>query len=332
MFALPRPLAGAVVCLAVILIISAPAAHSDNLTIPIENKTKKTISDITIKVLNQGTITGISDLDSFNDPPAKDLGKSTLTLSGGSIPPTGKTSVVLGTDKVAPKYDVIGLSFTDSTKRGTSTGDDIFSLAVQGGPTGKTFAGVAIPPNQFGYFYEFDRTASFPSSPSRFEVMTGSAPTSAGVLNNTWAVADLLNDLPSNQVSGGAAPLDDHMLPENLTGNLGISPATWTFSGDRMTAAYSTAFNVNDASSVLWFTNGLPPEVGGPLGVTGQNALIFGGEALLFTNGVVSPTVPEPSSVLLVGSGLAALAASYWWRRRPEVEQRGQHFKNAELA
>jgi hypothetical protein len=176
---------------------------------------------------------------------------------------------------------------------------------------------VTIPPNEFGYFYQFDRTALFSSSPTRFEVMTGSAPSSVGVLNNTWAVADLVNDLPGNLASGGAVPLDDHMLPENLTGKSGISPGTWTFSGDRMAATFSTAFNVNDVSSVLWFTNPLAPEVGGPLGVTGQNALIFGGENLLFTNGVVSPTVPEPSNVILLGSGLAGLAA-YLWRRQHE--------------
>jgi hypothetical protein len=129
----------------------------------------------------------------------------------------------------------------------------------------------------------------------------------------------LLGDLPVNITNGGAVSgLDNHMVPENLTGNPGIAPSAWTFKGDRMTATYGTSFNVNDVASALWFTSGQAPAIGGPQGADGQNAVIFAGDNILFTNGVVSTMIPEPSSGLMVTCLLMALGAYCrpWQRQR----------------
>lgn len=285
-------------CLAACGVLMVGRVGADPLQIPIKNNSSKTISDISFKVLAGGKITDVPDRDSFQAPAATSLGKSVLTLDGGTIAPGTSTSVILDTDKVAPRYEVIGVSFTDKSKRGTSTGDDIFSLAVWGGPAGQNFAGAQIAPNEYGYFFQFDRNALFSASPTRFDVIVGAAPTASGVIGNTWSVPQLSDDLPVNLGTGDLAILNNDMLPSTMTGNAGIAPVSWQYAGGRMSAIYASNFGLGDASSVLWFTSPAAPEIGGLLGADGKNALLYAGDTLLFTNGVTAP-VPEPSALWL---------------------------------
>jgi hypothetical protein len=131
-----------------------------------------------------------------------------------------------------------------------------------------------------------------------------------GYISNTWPVNLLLNDLPQDIAIDGSVTygIIDHMDAENLSGNAGIAPSQWFYSTGKMTALYTSAFNPGDISDILWFTHPGEPEIGGPLGIDGDNARIFsGGDTVLqFTNGVITPT-PEPSVMALLALGSVML-------------------------
>jgi hypothetical protein len=147
------------------------------------------------------TVTSVIDEDSFATFRITNAGgKGFVRFDGGNIPKNTDRSVIIETGAATgSKFDLIKESFVDGTERGKSAKDDIFSKAIPGGPSGTDFAGVNIPANQFGYFYQFDRNSLFPQSPDRFEIVIGDqSPTSLGFLSNTWLVSQLIDDLPED--------------------------------------------------------------------------------------------------------------------------------------
>lgn len=280
--------------------------------------TQKHVKDAGIKIVN-GTPKGCSDLGGFG---SFKPGTNSFTFDGGDIQSGGAhelTLQVTPTDPTKPvkakwtKFSSQDNASIPSKKemRSTSDKDDIFSKAVWGGPSGTSFLGVSIPANQWAYFYQFDRSPDYTATPDHFEMdVGGGSPTAMGYISNTWPVNLLLNDLPQDIAIDGSVTygIIDHMDAENLSGNAGIAPSQWFYSTGKMTALYTSAFNPGDISDILWFTHPGEPEIGGPLGIDGDNARIFsGGDTVLqFTNGVITPT-PEPSVMALLALGSVML-------------------------
>ncbi len=84
-----------------------------------------------------------------------------------------------------------------------------------------------------------------------------------------------------------------------------------------MTASYAVdAFNVGDAASILWFIHALNGEIGGLLGVGGNNATLSSGGITIFENGTITPQlIPEPSTLVLFTISSISLLG-YGWRLR----------------
>ena len=275
------------------------------------NKTK-TLEDLILKFPGVN-VNSVDNIDGFKGSAFKNIQSGGyVALTGGMIPPQSDVmSLKITLAQLPPVTLYQKYSFTDGSQYSQSAGDDIFSTAIFGGSSGTNFAGVSIPAHQYGYFYQFDRNSLFTQSPDAFAIAVGGAPTSSGVLLNTWSVSLLSSDFPSSS----PALLDDHMTPENLTGTPGISPASWSFSDGQMLATYSTTFGIGDVASVLWYTSPLAPELGGPLGVGGNNASLSAGGQVLFTNGVLS-SVPEPSSLMLLTIGTLGFIGYAGHRRK----------------
>jgi len=295
-------------------LLSASAAYADVLvTIDFKNE-GPALKDLVHKVRDADVkITGVDDKDGFQACDVLKDGKI-LKCDGGNIAKNETITLKVRFNKEPSDFRLIGDSKVDKNKRGTSAKDDIFSTAIFGGLSGTSFAGVSIPANQYGYFYQFDRNALFGQSPDQFEILIGSTPPTAfGFLPDTWPVSLLANDLPQDLLTGTVLSIQDHMTPDFLTGMPGVNPTSWSFSGDRMIARYSQgAFQVGDVASVLWFIDPLPPEVGGPLGTGENNAFISAGNVLMFTNSALAPSIPEPSTILLLAAGLGVLAICAW--------------------
>jgi hypothetical protein len=310
--------------IAVLLNSSPEKSRADQIDIStkINNKTDKAIKDATITFEKPAGIkvTGVPDLDSFNSVTRKD---NTVKLDDGNIPagkadtPRIRLDVPKGTTDVTVKISEI--SYRNLVEvRGTGPTTDTFSRAVFGGATGTTFAGVSIPALQYGYFYEFYRSAALGQSPTLFTVgMGGATPVQFGVLSNTWSPSLLTGDLPGfTGPINSTFPLDvqDHMVPDQLTGTPGIMPSSLSFVSGSLEASYTSPFAPGDAASVLWFISPNAPEVGGPDGLGGQNASFFSGGTLLATDSILSP-VPAPSSVGLLVVGITVLATTLVGRR-----------------
>ena len=208
--------------------------------------------------------------------------------------------------------------------RSTSAGVDMFSKAVEGGASGTSFLGVAIPANQYGYFYQFNAIRD--ASPDTFSVrMGGNSPASSGVLPDSWSYSALSTDLGGSVELGiGPTPVSvtDSMHESTLTGVSGVTPLSWTFSNGAMTANFATgAFGSSAPSAILWFTSPTPPDLGGPLGIEGENATLASQGAQLSSGGVIAP-VPEPVAAVLMLTGSLALS---FIRRRHKPESRNEN-------
>jgi hypothetical protein len=200
--------------------------------------------------------------------------------------------------------------------------DMIFSAAIFGGETGVDFAGVNVPANQTGYFYELQWTGAGPG-PQAFSVNIGTvSPTASGILNNTWLAANLLPTVTCQtdglgNVVACDATLEPGMVPQNLSGLPGSVPTSWVFTGDSMLAQFSTPLATGEESAVLWFTDVIGPSLGGPLGLAAPNAQLIGATGdVLFAASAEAPSVPEPPKLFLV---LSALAVSIILARRLDI-------------
>lgn len=319
--------------------------------LPIKNSdSKKTIKDVTVIVRNRPNversnpkIKTITSKGDFGKPDITDKDGKPIKFDSGSvkfdegnIKPGDDTTVIMEIEHNSGAGYVFAYSYSFVEKkkaRGTSpkNGFFIFNTAVFGGHTGTNFASIDIPANEWGYFYQFDRNLLFSESPDHFEINLGVCrPTSFGVLNNTWSVSMLLDDIPEIIVDPENPAVvelvvTDDMETENLTCIPGIAPDAWFFFDGKMIAMYSTLFNVNDVSSVLWFTSPLGPELGGPFGLDAENALLFSGGTLLFTNGVIAPS-GESTAIELV-SFTAEVGAdgtvTQTWETATEVDSAG---------
>ncbi len=193
--------------------------------------------------------------------------------------------------------------------RSTSGGDDMFSKSVEGGPAGASFLGVNIPANEYGYFYQFNALGG--QSPDAFTIrMGGSSPTSSGVLANSWSYSALSTDLGGLVELGigpAAVSVTDSMHQSTLTGIPGASPLSWTYGNGAMTASFAGgAFTSEAPSAILWFTSPTPPNLGGPLGIEGENGVLSLQGTPHSSGGVISP-IPEPVAAVLILAGSLAL-------------------------
>jgi len=260
---------------------------------------------------SNATFRRVVDSGTFTAPPnGTAVAGSSLKFTGASLAPADSTTV--GFD-VFLKFGYVGSGATiwnrrvtniiyraNDLRRGTSENGDVFASAVSGGTTGTTYAGVAIPANQWGYFYEF-ANPSQTDLPQSFSIaIGGGAPTNSGALTSTWNAVALAADLgdPSTDESP-TVNITNSMTTANLTSG-GVTPLSWSYSNGAMTAQYSPgSFASSAQSSVLWFTSATPPEYGGPMGLDGNpNATLVGANGLIDVGTLVSP-VPEPSSFAL---------------------------------
>lgn len=278
------------------------------------NNANAKLKDVVISA-SSGKITKVTDNGKFTSPAeGSNPNSASVKFDGADMAKCESTSIIVDTERDKPGLKILKMSWKDAngneTESAVSPKDDIFSYAVEGGAGGRTWAGVNIGAGEWGYFYQFDRNAEFDFSPDKFLLKLGSAPTSWGVLSNTWDVPLVQADFPLNMVTDGSVTyeLDDHMAPGYMTGSAGIAPLDWSYSGGSMVASYSSLFNIGDASSILWFTHKGRPELGGSMGLTGQNAELYAGSTRLFTNGAIAP-IPEPSVTALVLVGIGVLLA-----------------------
>jgi hypothetical protein len=261
------------------------------------------------------------DFDRPFGPPGPDSipirSKVTLTGFGPAPPPPPVIESGLGLvgdgGENSARFD-----YGSAELRSSSVGDDMFSKSVAGGATGASFLGVNIPANEYGYFYQFNATGR--QSPDSFSIRTGgNSPTTLGIIADSWSYSDLSQDL-GDAVELGIGPaaisVTDSMYQSELTGIPGVSPLSWTFGNGAMTASFSPgAFGSLAPSAILWFTSPTPPDLGGPLGIEGQNGVLSLQGAPLSSGGVISP-VPEPGTAVLVFFAGSAIVLSQGRRTR----------------
>jgi len=290
------------------------------------NEGSKTIKDLVfvIKKPAGAKITGVTDKDGFATGNVVD--DNMVKFDGGSVA-KDQTVTVKYTVNVEPDVTTHKESYADNGARSSDNGALVFAEAVYGGALGTTFAGVPIPAGQYGYFYQFTRNPVYPTSPDQFTVAIGSTPpTSVGVLPDTWPSSLLVTDQPDITVFDGSVTyqFNDHMVPAFLTGAPGIMPISWLFSNGVMVADFTSTFLPGDTSDVLWFTDPLPPELGGPLGLGGNNVSLLSGGSLEFATSEIAPTIPEGSSAALLGTALLILVAAISRHSSPRRIQRDQ--------
>jgi hypothetical protein len=309
-----------VVAIALVGRAKAEMIHTVTITVNNEDK-KKTLEDFTFQVTkpNGSRVAGSPDLMDFKGIRISPDDKSKANIFGGNIAPgaKGKVDISFGVPNGTKDADVKTGEFSykgDTALARANTGiNNIFSTAVSGGATGTTFAGVNIPANQWGYFYQFDPSL-FPHSPAQFATIVGGVVTGTGFLENTWNSSTLESDTQTATIDTTTSSssltfnIANHMLPEDLTGLAGKDPLSWGLVGSQMVATYST-FQSGDVPNILWYTDTAPPDLGGPLGFYAPNSSFFAADgSLLLTDAILAP-VPEPNAfVLLLGLGGIALA------------------------
>lgn len=282
---------------------------------------RNNLKDVTILTvgapLGALRIDGIDNLGPFTSNSR--TGGTAVRVDGAAIPPGGSGTVVVDLNfKPGPGIQPIlveDASFAPPRPPPVKTlmnfgySNMIFSAAISGGDTGVNFAGISIPANQTGYFYELQWNGANPG-PQAFSVNIGTVPpTASGILNNTWADANpnLLPTVTSCSDVSCDVTVEPGMVPENLSGSPGVVPASWAFTGDSMLAQFSAPLTAGAESAVLWFTDVLDPALGGPLGLAAENAQLIGPTGdVLFAASAKAPAVPEPSTLLVVSYVLAA--------------------------
>jgi hypothetical protein len=315
-----KPMHISVFSILAILFAAFTSAQAAVITIEVQVPRTETrrVKDLVIKV-KTGKVTKVTDNEVFRTPKeGSNPNSQTVKFDGGNIASGTTNSVIIETTGSDTHWKSLKVSYTNGDTRANSKGDDINSKVVYGGASGSTFLGIPIASHEYGYFFQFERNDSFPESPAFFEVVFNSstAPTSHGVISNTFDPA-LINadfgDFGSKELI-----VQDSMIASSLTGINGVAPADWFFDSleHKMIARYATnAFNVNDPASILWFTHSHAPALG--VVVSGSdNAFIKASDGtIIFTNSIDAPSIPEPTTYLLVATGLLGAFGSLRNRR-----------------
>ena len=300
----------------------APAVHATHPhTINIINRQTNThnIKDMVIEIIGIPSIDGIDAMGPFTKSTTS-KNKKAVKFDGAAIAPgmTGTVKIDL-THKVqgiSPvTLDEVSWSSSPLAFGISSISPMLFSGAIESGAVAPDFAGIPIPAGEYLYVYEINWLGSGPG-PTKFEVaMDAGAPTSLGVLDNTWAPASLLPfalpptiDMDGFTV-GSSFIVSPTMLPENLTGMGGVLPTSWSYSAGKMVAEFAAPLATGDVSSVMWFTHPRPPEYGGATDLAFHNGSLGDSGGTLFTGAVEAP-VPEPTGMVLVCLAVAGMAGA----------------------
>jgi hypothetical protein len=290
---------------------TAPAAGT---TFPVPNFTVIPNIPRTRSVTFRGGNLVVGDTDTVNFDFLRPFGPP----GADSIPIRFKTRLATFGRAIVPDAPL----FPRDVARATSVGNDMFSKSVDGGTIGTLFLGVPIPANEYGYFYQFNAQPG--ASPDSFVIeMGGSSPTSSGVIANSWSQSALSADLGAEvqmDVGPAALSITDSMNALALTGSPGANPLSWAFNNGAMVATFAPqSFGSSAPSAILWFTSPTPPSLGGPLGIDGDNGMLWQAGNLVSSGGVVSP-VPEPHGIAMI---FAAAAIFTSWSRLHRRASRG---------
>jgi hypothetical protein len=297
------------------------ATHPHTINIINPQTRKHNIKDMVIEIIGIPSIDGIDALGPFtNSTTSKN--KKAVKFDGAAIAP-GMT----GTVKIDLTHKVQGISVVtldevswSSSPLAFGVSELIFSGAIESGAVAPDFAGIPIPAGEFLYVYEFGWLGPG-TGPTKFEVaMDAGAPTSMGLLDDTWSPPSLLPVIGPPTIDmdgftvGSTFIVSPTMLPENLTGMGGVLPTSWSYSAGKMVAEFAAPLATGDVSSVMWFTHPRPPEYGGATDLAFHNGSLGDASGTLFTGAVEAP-VPEPSTWTLA-CVVAAIAAALSYRRR----------------
>jgi hypothetical protein len=281
------------------------------------------LKDVTVETIGIAKIDGINANGAFATSGRSKDGKA-AKFDGGAIAPGTSTTVQLNlSHKVTGPIHPVVIDETSwaSTPFAFGVSESIFSGAIAGGPLGDGFAGIPIPADEYLYMYQLKGSEAL-SMPFKFEIeLLGGAPTSIGVLFDTWTPASLLPVPGPLIVDGDGFAIGQEwgvfpaMLPEYLTGMGGALPTSWGSDGGKMVADFAAPLGAGDVSSVLWFTHVRPPAFGGP-DLAGHNAALLDDTGMLFSAAAEAP-VPEPATLVLAAIGAAIIVTFARRRQNP---------------
>lgn len=286
------------------------ATHPYHIKVINRPEHRHNIKDFTAEVLGIPTIDGIDALGEFTSATTS-RNKKAVKFDGAAIAPGEDSTVTIDlTHKVQGISPIVcDEASWSSDPMAFGVSPMIFSGAIREGE--EVFTSIDVPPGEYLYLYEVQWTGAGPG-PDRFEVDVPDAPTSFGILDDTWTPASLFHTPgpitvdPMGFTIGQEWTLSPGMLPDTLSGVSGVAPPAWSYAAGKMVADFDAPLETGDISAVMWFTSPLPPEFGGPT-LAEHNSALGNVSGALFSAAAIAP-VPEPQAALLIGIGFAALA------------------------